>query len=556
MSIRTRIADALLGDERRKLQESTALLYRAYLDGPFVQSPEALLQQLAEVDSAYLLDMVNQLAYEQIGGLGGYSSAASEQERVRAVDESRRLYRYDVITQHSIRLWTDFGFGANIAVSPEDDGAQEVFAEFWTADRNASLLADDELQSLSEDLLVDGEKFLVYFISTIDGEATVRDIDTKEIAEFVADPNDSSQVLFYKRVWNDGKSVGQEAYYPDWRAEMSGALDALPADFLPRGAKRADLEKEGTTVVVQHIAHNRKGGQRGWPLMTAGAPWVRAHKQFRENRASVAAAIAMYVNKLKVKGGTRAVDAMQRKIQSALSSTNPIETNPGAAAGSTWLENDAANLERLPLSTGSSDAKTDGEALLLMAGLGAGLYPHYLGAGDSYRLATAFAMELPTKKQFARYQKFWTAQFRKMARIVLWAAEEYGGKTFESYTVDVSTDKLLDFDLTALGNLVNTVFNPNITSGLIPPAAAKASLAQVWRVILQAVGVSNADDLTSDAAFGIPATLDVKVAAELAALRETLQEAIRIAEQEPAIDQKELEKVVHEKLMNELGERA
>ena len=488
--------------EQEKTEQAIRLLNQAYLDGPWLTTPEHLLEQLREIDNPYLVDMIHSLYYENLGQMGTYSTD-DEAERLRAVDESRRLYKYDVVTAEAIGIWTDFGFGVNVKVSPEDEDAQAVWDEFWTADRNASLLADDELQALSEDTLVDGEKFLVYFISTLDGLVTLREIDTKEITEIVTDPNDNHIPLFYKRTYSNKTMTGIEMYYPDWQAAMAGALDKLPEDLLPKGAKRADEQEPGTLVVCHHIAHNRKGALRGWPISTAAAPWVRTHRQFRENRATVSAAMAMYVRKLKVSGGSRAVDAMRTKMQSALTQTNYTDTNPPAAAGSTFIENQAAELTDLPKGTAAGDAKEDGLALMRMAGLGFRLYPHYLGEGDAYRLATVNAMELPVKKLFTRYQKFWSSHFKKMCRIVLWAAETYGGKSFENTKCDVSMDKLLDFNLADLSSLTATVFNPNYEAGLIPTEAAKGSIAQVWRIILQLLGVENADELTSDEAFEI-----------------------------------------------------
>jgi len=54
-------------------------------------------------------------------------------------------------------------------VLPEDAGAAAWWDEFWTSDRNAPVLAADELQKLSEIVLKDGETFLTYFFA-FDGE--------------------------------------------------------------------------------------------------------------------------------------------------------------------------------------------------------------------------------------------------------------------------------------------------------------------------------------------------------------------------------------------------
>jgi hypothetical protein len=272
-----------------------------------------------------------------------------------------------------------------------------------------------------------------------------------------------------------------------------------------------------TYVMMLPVFHNVKDGLRGWPLMAAGAAWTRAHKQFRENRASVSAAIAMYVNKLKANVGSRGIDALRAQIQSSMvTSGNIYETNPPAPAGSTWLENEGADLSRMSLSTAAGDAKVDGDSLLMMSGLGGGIFPHYLGAGDAFRLATATSMEQPLFRLFSRYQAFWAAQFRKMVRIVLETATVYGGKSFESYGAVVSTDRLVEADMNAIAgsihNIIHALLVPALEAGLMPTEVAKKILAALWRIVLEAMQVRNAVDIASDKEFMKPGNPVAQVA--------------------------------------------
>jgi hypothetical protein len=516
-TIRERLANVLLGDEKEKLQETARILMRAIQEGPYLFTPDVLVEQLKEVDSAILTDLLLQLQYEQMGSMG-YNPAQTDAERVRSIDESRRQYKYDVVVQWIIHLWTDFGFGENISVVPEDDNAKDVWSEFWSADRNANILSDDELSFLSEDLLVDGEKFLTFYIATDGGESTLRDIDTKEITALITAPGDDRNVLFYKRTWNEG-SFGQEMYYPDWMALVTGELEkeytgpkgetkTYAEWVLPKNAKRADEVQDGTTVCMLHVAHNRKGELRGWPLMTAGIPWSREHKRFRENRATLAAAVASFVRKTKVKGGSRAIEAVRAKLTSTLSPNQPYETNPPAAPGSTLLENDAADTTTFPLTTAAGDAEIDGNSLLQMAGLGGGVFLHWLGSGEAFRLATATAMEVPLLREFTRYQMFWASQFRKMVRIVLWADETYGSKhEYETYDATVSTDKLLQNDLgvvsSAIGSMTTQALVPALTAGIVQMDTAKRIQMEIWRSMLSTMGVKNVDELINDTTFAV-----------------------------------------------------
>ncbi len=287
---------------------------------------------------------------------------------------------------------------------------------------------------------------------------------------------------------------------------------------MPKNAVRADTmrvneEKLGTGVCLQHIAHNCKEEESlwGWPLSVAGAPWLREHKRFRENRSAVAASRAMYTWKVGVKGGSRAVGSVQSQLASAFATGGSRETNPPPVAGSTWVENPAAVLEALSQKTGAGDAKEDGNALAWMGLLGLGVYPHYGGIGDVLRWATAQMLEGPILRQWSRYQLFWSAQFRTMVRIVLKFREKYGGAggvqgaEFETYEAEVSTDRLVETDLAAItgavGDFYERVFVPLIDYGIVGTDLARGVTARILRIMLQALGVSDAADVASDEAF-------------------------------------------------------
>ncbi len=533
--------------DQDQVRQIVSVLWEAYQEGPYSLPPDQLIGQLKEVDPGYLEDALNDILYERVGA--GYTSNL-EKERGRAIDESRRLYRVDVITQKIIAIWTDFGFGQSIQVTPVDERALDPWNRFWNSDENAAILAPDRIYEMSEDLLTDGERYLAYFISTVDGETGLREIDTKEIAEqFITDPDDKSTVLYYKRNYSDAQGP-KEMYYLDYLAAINGWHEREVQDkqgnlvpvwetVLPKGAARAEAATDATYVVMQHIPYNRKGGAHGWPLMAASAPWVRAHKKFREDRASVAAAIAMFVAQIKAKGGSRAVDAIRAKLASTLSASNTIDRNPAAPAGSTLIGNEGVDYTKLPLSTGAGDAQTDGNALLQMAGLGGGLYLHWLGAGEAFRLATATAMEQPILRQFTRYQNFWAAQFKKMTRIVLWADERWGsGVKYKSYDANVSTDKILKEDFTALitaiGQLFSQVYFPAVLGGQLPDAPARKIMTETWRMVLTTLGVSKVDEIVNDqtmapeaAAPPVPPVAPAaSMAAEVRELTSTLKEAM------------------------------
>ena len=528
MSIRSLITNLLMGDEISRLQSAFTTMRKAYEVGPFQLPPEQLVAQLKEADPWTLQDLVLQMQYDIVGGIG--AASYTDAERQRAIDESLRMFRYDVVTEFGIRLWTNFGFGETVRIVPDDESAAEVWNEFWTADRNAAMLGDDNIHTLSDSVLSQGEIFVIVYASTQDGLCTMRVLGNlsnpgaKQITQIVTRDGDENTPLYYKREWIDDKGVAQSLYYADWQAFFSGEYEKAK---LPDGARRAEDAIAGTTVVMLQIAHNRKGGARGWPLMTAGVPWARSHKKFREDRASVAAALAMYIQKIKAKGGQRAVDAIRDRVASSFqtgsaSSLSAYDRNPPATAGSTWIENEAATMERLPMGSGAGDAKTDGDALLQMAGLGAGLYPVWLGNGDTNALASATSMERPMQRQFSRYQTFWAAQWRKLVRIVLGMAAAYGGKTFSTITAEVSTDNLVQTDLAGIVNAIAPLIaqtSAAMEKGFVDDAPMSEILSAVWVLAMDALQIQDLEKLTPQAFGAAPGgapTTPTSIATEVA----------------------------------------
>ncbi|GAG60654.1 unnamed protein product, partial [marine sediment metagenome] len=418
-----------------------------------------------------------------------------------------------------------------VVTIPDNEQADEAIQEFWTAPRNQNVLAQDRIHFLSNWLLVRGNQFLTFYASEVDGETQVRRVKADQVTEIVTHPEDDSVPLFYKRVWKiSGSTEQKQWYYPDWRVYFSGELDeeylenkTLAEYVLPKGATRADqihsdvtelggadADATGTSVCMMHIAYNEKAEDLwGWSLLCTASPYMRAFQQFLRDRLTVAASKAMYVRRKQVKGGSRAVQAVRATMQSQLSPTRPIDTNPAAVAGSTEIENEAITSTDLPMSTGASDAKVDGEMFSWTALIGAGVFPHYAGQGDAYRLATATAMEKPLQMQWSRYKLFLSSQFRRMLTIVLMFKEKYSESEagFGEYNIEVSTDRLVETDLPgmskSMSEVAKSMLQPYLADGTIPPNVARRILEEMWRIVLQTLGIETTGDIVTDEAFGV-----------------------------------------------------
>jgi len=568
-SWRNRIADTITGGaltetsariEQQGIiltQTRTALdnLWDAYIEGPYRVPPSSLLNGFREqsFDPAVIEDMINMMQYDVVGGIGYGVDTARERER--AVQEARRLFKYSPLFGWAVGVWTSFGLGEKVEITPTDEAARPIWDEFATADRNEPVMDDNALHDSANMLKVTGNRFYAIHASEVDGTLTIRRVRTEEITEIITHPEDDQQVLFYKRTWTPRglNSFPREWYYPDWRAVFDDMLDrerpertvarlnddtgrmdekTLAGEILPPAAKRADKmfanEGTGTVIFMFHIADNLldEDSLYGWPISTDAAPWLRAVQRFFEARLAVVMSKAQYSRRLTTAGGSRAVAAVQAASRSGYQAGYGYENNPPPAPGSEDIINKSLSVEELPMSTGAGDARADGEMLIWMALLGLGLFPHYAGV-DTQRYATVAGMEKPLLIQFTRYQTFWSTQFRKLVRIVLEAQNRWNDASFDDFSAEVSIDKLVENDLKTvvegLGQLFRDVLNPNVEIGTISGDAVKPAIAFTVRQVAQALGAGETS-IGDDETFGIGAPAESVRARAILKLAEMVED--------------------------------
>lgn len=293
MSILDRLLDAATGARYGRkasalLRESNALRSIAQAE-PWRFSP--IGPTLQEFDSETVDWLMNSLAYEQIGYLGGKPTlTATESDRIACVKRVRHLYCYDALINRSVGVWTDYGFGEDIALTVTAEGeskegeCQGLWDAFWGDPENEPIFGARHLQELSNQLLVDGELFLALFTSKSnggdilgDGKTIVRLVPTEQVTELVAPADDSATPGYFKRSYLDASGVQQELYYPNLQATPARRKRAQ--ELLPPSAKLAEKQHAGTDVVMLHVPFKLING-RGWPLPSASYRWSEEYTQF------------------------------------------------------------------------------------------------------------------------------------------------------------------------------------------------------------------------------------------------------------------------------------
>ena len=475
------------------------------------------LQSLEEYDSRFQA-LVSRLTQYQ-SGVGMYEP--SENDRLIAISEARQLEETDPVVQRAIALWTDYGFGQTVEIKCRDKRADEVFQEFWTAHRNRPMLGARVLFELSKQLLTDGEMFWPFFISKHDATATIRLVTTEEVKEILTEPGDNTIPLLYQRTYveagtaanlafSDPELAGETVYYTDWMAygsdELKARLDQLLQDTEEGEVKLANQLRPNTIVLMMHVSHNRRGIKdlRGWPITKSAGAWARAYHQFLQNRAAVARSVAMFVDKLTVKGPSGPLDAIKNTFDRRVAGVENL-LNQREPVGATWMQNEQLDRNRMPLSTGAGDARTDGMTILAQAATGMQIPPNLLGRPDMMQnRSVADVGMIPFYETMERYQHFWADVWRDVVDLVLTAHEHLKDVKFSTHECDVSQDVVATYEL---GDIIMVM---DQALALKETGANVGDINKVLRTLmimtLQFVGVKDADAILKHQTVDKPAT--------------------------------------------------
>ena len=324
----------------------------------------------------------------------GTADVIGSSERQTNLKLSRLYFAKDPLARQSIRLWTDYTFGAGMTWQTEDKEANEAMEAFWGAKVNQSLLSARGQRKSSDKLLVDGEIFFAIFL----GETTtIRRIDPLEITEIISDEEDKDNVMFYRREWMDAQSAPHIDIYRDV-ANIKGkaALDSSGASI-----------KHSQDALVYHLTYNTIS-QRGNPLLLPALDWIKQYRRFLASRVAIMLALARFAWRSKVKGGQTAVDAIKAK-------THQLQV----AAGSQLVENLGVDTMPIKTESGAASAYQDGRMIKLQIAAAVGIPEQYFGDISIGNLATAKTVELPMMKMFQSYQQVWNDTYQDIDEIVL-----------------------------------------------------------------------------------------------------------------------------------------
>ena len=353
------------------------------------------------------------LAQDSLGWqkLGAGDQPISDELRRKMVKSARVYSVRDPLCKNIVRTYTNFAVGTGFKVRSEDESVKDTLDKFTKSPLNKRMFSTQGQRRSSNKLLSDGEVF--FAINTRMDTVGLRYIDPLQISAIITHPEDAMTPLWYERTSETVSGVNVE-YYKDWQNSQD-----LTGGF--KGAEPFEIPEESKQEAVVYHVKLEDEYLRGNSILTPVLEWCRGHAQFMEARLAVQQAVAQFVSKLRVKGNQSAMTSIKNVLHTAITS-NSGETNPPKVPGSTFMENEGAELMPVGQDTGAAGARTDGGMILQVIGAGAGIFPHYFGAGESFRLATATAMEPPMQKTFEAYSELWRDTYREIFDFVLEAS--------------------------------------------------------------------------------------------------------------------------------------
>jgi len=487
-AVRERLASLLWANEIKAVQRSLDVLEDAWRSGPAVMTDSQIVRALQEADSFLLHRVLEQRGWV-LATRGDWEY--TEEDRLRAVREARRMYDTDMQTQTAVAQWTDFGFGIDVDIEPRDEALGEVFEEFWTARRNQPVFGQRNLHKLSTTLINDGEVFLAVFGSRIDGKATVRQLDTTAITEIITHPDDPDTPLYYVR----GIAGKPSIYYPDWRAtkEQLSLVD-IPSNAILATDQYKKMDVQGvptpvTSVMMVHLAYDERNG-RGWPMFKTMYVWARMLQQFLENRAAVTRAVAAFVDEVIHPGGQRMQDALEARFSSGLTGSQWYDsTNPMPPAGSTLIHNKGIDVERRPLQTGATDALGDYQMFAGQVARGSRTPIHVIVPQAMSNRATAYEQSKPWYRALQRYQLLWTDFFTDLVEVVAMVHTLATGTEFDDLETDVSLQSPIDVSADEYAAAIGAVKDA-AQAGAIPAVIATTAIIRLTERMLMALGIA------------------------------------------------------------------
>lgn len=349
-------------------EDATRLVSAAYAGA----SPEQISKIVEDSGSQFEFDSPYNASYqaEKLGVPGRFTLLRewTWTERMDVLERAHQAWERNPLAKTGVSWTTRFAIGKGGTMTYKAAEVKEVLEEFIAEPMNSFAAYEREFCDV---LQVDGEIW-VRFFKNEQGRTVIIPIRPWHIQWITSSPDNYKEVKSYHYVY---------LIYTDSPGGAQIGITDLPVD-------------EVHMVAVNRLSYE----MRGRPDLFAILPWLKAYRDWLEERARLNRRKSVLYH-VKVKNAqTGQVTAMQSKFRQP------------PAPGSIIVTND--NVEWIVLSAEirAGEAAEDGRQIKLMAVAGMQLPEFYFADGANANLASATAQQLPALRKFTDYQDILTDQ--------------------------------------------------------------------------------------------------------------------------------------------------
>lgn len=396
------------------------------------------------------------------------------------------------------------------AAGPTDDApamqdVNAVVQAFWDDKATRKVLSGATARETNERTLgTDGMLAVALFTKPLTGRVQPRLIPTSEIADVIRNPDDATEVWFYKRVHSrrtytgvDGAAITDQVttFYPD-------------VDYRPRGARPTRVrgaEGAGAASIMWDapIAFLKVNALPDWDFgigdAFAAIPWARAYKEFLEDWAKLMKSLSRFAWRM-----TSSTKGRAQRAATAIAATAPGQTGDSGVGAVANGGPGMGMLEAIPKSGATIDSESGKPlAAMVAAGMDVPVTMLLTDPGITGARATAETLDTPTELMAGGRRDVWTDFLDSINQYVIDQqvkaprGDLKGTVTRDEWDREVielagDTPRTIDYDwpdLTEISvkDLVEAVAAADAT-GKMPPLTTV-------RLLLQALGVRDVDEL-------------------------------------------------------------
>lgn len=299
--------------------------------------------------------------------------------RMRVLSTTHSVYERNPIARQGVRLMNNMTIGEGFRLTTKCHEVEEVLEEFINS-------SDNKIRQYERQVIpgqaVDGELILRFFVK--DGKTVCVPMRPWELRYI------ETELGFFRRPEN----------YQFMRYVSQGDM--------PAGTQQTIIETVPADEILFVPFNNHAYELRGRPILYVVLPWLKAYKDWLENRARVNYWRSVLAWLVQVANPNASVIA-------AVTARWAQPPRPGSVA----VESDKVNVTPLTNPIGAGDAAEDGRQLKLMTAVGMGLPEYMLSDGQNSNRATSNSQELPALSTFGELQRvlieeLWTPLFRRV----------------------------------------------------------------------------------------------------------------------------------------------